>query len=98
LECPDFSKSILPALVFRLGFATLHCTFSPIQDVRMVEKGYFVSFWVGKFALGHFLFLRLALFPMFPQFKPFFIALALYGFERICQSLVCGIQHATTRI
>jgi hypothetical protein len=28
----------------------------------MVEKGYFVSFWVRKFALGHLLFLRLASF------------------------------------
>jgi hypothetical protein len=62
VECPDFSKSILPALVFRLGFTTLHFAFSPIQDVRVVEKGYFVSVWVRKFAFGHLLFLRLASF------------------------------------
>ena len=30
LDCPDFSKPILPALVFRPGFTTLHCAFSPI--------------------------------------------------------------------
>ena len=42
--------------------AALHCAFSPIQDVRVVEKGYLVSFWVRKFAFGHFLSLRLASF------------------------------------
>jgi hypothetical protein len=62
LESPDFSKSILPALVFRLGFTTLHCAFSPIQDVRVVERGYLVSFWFRKFVFDHVLFLRLASF------------------------------------
>jgi hypothetical protein len=54
LECPDFSKSILPALVFRSGFTTLHCACSPIQDVRVVERSDLVSF-IHKFGFTHLL-------------------------------------------
>ncbi len=54
LECPDFSKSILPALVFRLGFTTMHCAFSPIQDVSVVESGHLVSFWIRECWLRSF--------------------------------------------
>jgi hypothetical protein len=55
LECSDFSKSVLPALVFRPGFTTLHCAFSPVQDVRIVERSYLVSFWIRKFGFHHLL-------------------------------------------
>jgi hypothetical protein len=54
LERPDFSEPILPALVFRSGFTTLHCAFPPIQDVSVVERGYLVSFWVRTFTFDHF--------------------------------------------
>jgi hypothetical protein len=72
LECPDFSKSILPALVFRLGFTTMHCAFSPIQDVSVVESGYLVSFWIREFGFDHLLSPCLASFSDVPSVQAIF--------------------------
>jgi hypothetical protein len=99
LKCPDFPKSILPALIFRFGFTTLHCAFSPIQDVCVVEKGYFVSCWVRKFAVDHLSVpLSRIFFRCILSSNHFALQLEPYGVERVYQLLVCGIQHAVTRV